>query len=86
MGNVLEERRSETNSRLEQVKAELLAAERSVSEKACVYATGSFGRGEASRFSDLDLFIVGQGEKNHRELSRLEEICLEANLSKPPGH
>ena len=57
------------------------------SGKACVYMTGSFGRGEASKYSDLDLFIVGRGNgkptrdgKPGSELSRLDEICIKADL------
>jgi predicted nucleotidyltransferase len=57
--------------------------------KACVYATGSFGRCEASQYSDLDLFIVGNNikdeqseEKEKRLLTRLKEITLKADLIK----
>jgi hypothetical protein len=49
--------------------------------------TGSFGRGEASAYSDLDLFILGQGYgqpkwegKRESKLRRLEEIRLMADL------
>jgi predicted nucleotidyltransferase len=80
MGGVIADRRRDTSSRIDQLKNELAQAEKSFAEKACVYATGSFGRGEASRYSDLDLFIVGLGERNRRELSRLDEIRLEADL------
>jgi hypothetical protein len=52
-----------------------------------VYATGSFGRREASEFSDLDLFIVGKNRigsdgtaTDDRELTRLDEICVKADL------
>ncbi len=57
----------------DQLKEQLLAAEKFVGQKACVYVTGSFGRGEASKHSDLDLFIVGKGEKDRSELSNLDE-------------
>jgi len=80
MGKVLEDRRNETRLRFEQLRKELAAAEKLADQKACVYATGSFGRGEASKHSDLDLFIVGRGSKNPRELSRITEICIEADL------
>ncbi len=56
---------------------------------ACVYATGSFGRLEASQHSDLDLFIASlptaseQSPKAKRRLlSQLNEICLKAELVK----
>jgi predicted nucleotidyltransferase len=80
MGEVLETRRSETTSRFEQLQKRLSAADKLAADKACVYATGSFGRGEASKYSDLDLFIVGRADKNRRELSNLEEIRIKADL------
>jgi hypothetical protein len=43
---------------------------------ACVYATGSMGRGEASSHSDLDLFIVAQKGR----LSGLEAIKVKSRL------
>ena len=57
--------------------------------KACVYATGSFGRCEASKFSDLDVFILGKGDgregrdgKEGSLLKGLDEICIKAELIK----
>ncbi|HWN57226.1 MAG TPA: nucleotidyltransferase domain-containing protein [Methylomirabilota bacterium] len=82
MGKVLEDRRDETKSRFKQLQNELRAADQLAANKACVYATGSFGRDEASKHSDLDLFIIGTGKKDRRELSRLEEICIKAELIK----
>lgn len=79
MGEVLETRRSKTNARFDELQIELSTAGKITANRACVYATGSFGRGEASDHSDLDLFIVGLG-KRKRRLSRLQEICLEAEL------
>lgn len=80
-------RRERTNSRIQSLKATLTNADSLVAGKACVYATGSFGRGEAGDFSDLDLFIVGQADGVAREgkpqrsmLSRLDEICVKADL------
>jgi len=79
MGEILNNRRTQATARLEEFKSNLNIAS-SMANKACVYVTGSFGRAEASQHSDLDLFIVGRGEKDSRELSRLEEISLEAEL------
>ena len=59
--NFLQTRRETANSRLEQLKEELDKADKLAQYKACVYLTGSYGRGEASHYSDLDLFIVGRG-------------------------
>ena len=80
-------RRAKTQERLNQLRSMLVEAESLASGKACVYATGSFGRQEASLHSDLDLFIVGKTEdrkgkvtKPGSSLSRLDEICIKADL------
>jgi hypothetical protein len=84
MGAVLETRRSKTKSRFQELQVELQEAELLAGDKACVYATGSFGRGEASVHSDLDVFILDRGENGttNPELSNLDEICIKANLIK----
>lgn len=49
----------------------------------CVYTTGSFGRSDASAFSDLDVFIIcdkEEGAFGQRLLSGLEEIELLASI------
>jgi len=82
----LNNRRQDTSKRLGQLRAKLEEADRVAKDLACVYATGSFGREEASSHSDLDLFIVGRtmdplhGHERRRALSRLDEICLKAEL------
>lgn len=80
MGEVLESRRSEAKSRFGKLQNSLGAAQTIAGDKACVYATGSYGREEASAYSDLDLFIVGLGSIDKRKLSNLDEICLKAEL------
>ncbi len=83
----LAKRRAQTTKRIAELRKRLKTAEEIANGKACVYATGSFGRGEASQYSDLDLFIVGkrngQPEKNGIEgslLKRLDEIRIKADL------
>jgi hypothetical protein len=79
----LAERRAQTAERLATLTAHLKDAEALAAGKACVYATGSFGRREASSHSDLDLFIVGKSRSDKRKgslLSRLDEICIKADL------
>lgn len=80
MGAILDRRRLETTERFAKLKEHLVHAEKLCAGKACVYATGSFARGEAHRTSDLDLFIVGQGSAGKRDLRRLDEICIKADL------
>ncbi|MEX2263074.1 MAG: hypothetical protein WD696_14050 [Bryobacteraceae bacterium] len=83
----LADRRSQTTARITKLQECLTAAEALAVWKACVYATGSFGRCEASQHSDLDLFIVGKSDgkpgsdgKQGSLLNRLDEICIKADL------
>lgn len=82
----IKKRRKESENRLNEIEHKLANASKTLKGKACVYATGSFGRHEASKHSDLDLFIVGKTKatesKNEfpSELSRLDEICVKADL------
>ena len=77
---ILTARRTQSQERLKEFVSKLNRAEEIAGDKACVYATGSFGRSEASWHSDLDLFIVGRGTEEQRELKNLKEICLKAEL------
>ncbi len=77
----LVDRRNYTQARIETLQAGLREAGAIVKSKACAYATGSFGRLEASPHSDLDLFIVGKNDADSSSLlKRLDEICLMADL------
>jgi len=80
VGSLLDTRRQQTALRFSELRSNLAPAETICTSKACVYATGSFARGEASEHSDLDLFIVGQGKEGKRSLGRLDEILLKADL------
>lgn len=80
MGEILDRRRLETAKRIEALRRELTRAEQLCGETACVYMTGSFGRGEASGHSDLDVFIVGLGTHETPALSRLNQILVKADL------
>lgn len=59
---------------LEQAGAPLI-----VDGRACVYATGSVGRGEMSSRSDLDIFIIRDSAVS-APLTKLDEIRLKARL------
>jgi predicted nucleotidyltransferase len=80
LGDLLNRRREQTLVRFAELRDNLTQADGICRGKACVYATGSFARGEASQHSDLDLFIVGQGRDGKRSLGRLDEILLKADL------
>lgn len=81
----LHARRLQTEERFQVLKNSLSRAETIANGKACVYVTGSFGRGEASKYSDLDLFILGKNDatdtgKRRSQLKRLDDICIKAEL------
>jgi hypothetical protein len=83
----LDRRRADARQRLADLRAKLGGAEATAKDRGCVYVTGSFGREEAGRNSDLDLFIVGRtdeprpGESQRRPaLSNLDEILVKADL------
>jgi predicted nucleotidyltransferase len=80
VGQLLNQRRRETARRIQHLRKKLVEAETLCNGKACVYATGSYGRGEASRHSDLDLFIVGHGSVKEPALRGLDEILIKADL------
>ncbi len=81
MGALLNDRCKDTARRIQEIQKKFAAAEQLCAGKACVYATGSFARGEANSHSDLDLFIVGQADKDgERRLGALDEICVKADL------
>lgn len=84
----LQERRAQTEDRLNALRGQLEIAKVTLADKACIYATGSFGRLEAGQSSDLDLFIVTksveklQGEDivQVNQLSQLDTIIVKADL------
>ncbi len=84
MGKVIEQRRKFSDERFETLRVSLADSPGICADKACVYATGSFGRREASPYSDVDLFIVSLSDKEDRidrsRLSKLDEILLKAEL------
>ena len=70
-------RRAQTEKRIRDLQEQLKDSEKLTQDKACAYATGSFGRGEASHHSDLDLFILGKpGAEEASCLRALDEIWL----------
>lgn len=82
MGDLLVNRQTSVASRIRDFRAQLKSSEQRCAGKACVYMTGSFARGEASKYSDLDLFIVSKCKEGSTQslLSRLDDICVKAEL------
>jgi hypothetical protein len=62
----------ESQSRFAQLKSDLDDAGGLIAGRACVYATGSFGRLEAGAQSDLDLFIVVTSETVAKDGEQVE--------------
>ncbi|RWK46555.1 hypothetical protein [Mesorhizobium sp.] len=77
----IDDRKDYSLQRLEQLKQALSHAQEIAGEKACVFASGSFGRLEASDHSDLDPCIVALSDENKEsKLSLLQEIKLKSEI------
>jgi UTP:GlnB (protein PII) uridylyltransferase len=64
--------RQSTSDRIAKLRDSLAGTAELVHNKACVYATGSFGRLEAGEFSDLDVFtVIDVAEKENGEVQHL---------------
>lgn len=79
--DILSQRRETTQTKLNRLVAALaeVQAQQIVEKCACVYATGSVGRGEMGDNSDLDIFII-RDRTVERPLTNLNEIRLKARL------
>jgi predicted nucleotidyltransferase len=81
---VIEERQQYSDQRFRNLQDALKDAPGICEGKACIYATGSFGRREACEHSDIDLFIVslcdGERKEDKGRLTRLNGILLKADL------
>lgn len=82
MENVpLEDRRKFSSNKLETLKGKLQEIEElKKHEGFCVYVTGSFGRREATKYSDLDLFFLSNGSADKNGISRLSKTLIDADL------
>lgn len=85
--SLLEQRGLSAETRLSELREKLTSTDSACESSACVYVTGSFGRGEASSHSDLDLFIVGLTERDEEDggapkrlFSPIDEALLKADL------
>lgn len=77
----LEQRKNTTDARFAAFQARVAPADALVANFATVYATGSFGRQEASPYSDLDLFILTESDpESGPGLTPLNTIRLQAAL------
>lgn len=46
----------------------------------CIYVTGSYARGEANKYSDLDLFLLKDGSSENFPISKIDKTLLDAEL------
>jgi hypothetical protein len=75
--DIFEERRRYSHKRLEELSSSLLDLKNLIEDTApCIYATGSYGRMEASASSDLDLFFLFEGAAADSALPRRIELQL----------
>ena len=81
--DLLSKRQEFSKERLNEIRSEVLNFEilNELSDL-CIYVTGSFGRLEASTFSDIDLFFVHRGQSVKDAVPRINKILLDADLIK----
>lgn len=46
----------------------------------CIYVTGSYGRGDATAASDVDIFFLRLGQSSERPLSRVDKTLADAAI------
>jgi hypothetical protein len=84
MNQVLQARRDFCEPKLallrDKVKTLQPLATASIPSHLCIYVTGSFGRLDASQFSDLDVFLVSTGSAAAPSLSKIDTTLVEAGL------
>lgn len=80
---VIGSRKRYCQKRIQQVSNALRKASRSyIPDHLCAYVTGSYGRLEASRFSDIDVFFVLNDIDVKEALPRVNEHHLYSDLAK----
>ena len=81
--NLIDERKRVSEDRINLFKDAVLSLPR-ISNHAdlCIYVTGSFGRLEASEYSDLDLFFVKESDPGNDEESCVHDSLMDALKSK----
>ena len=74
-------RRQYAESRLGKLKERMTECEglTKISDM-CIYVTGSYGRLEASQYSDLDLFFVRLGSSKCNSVPRIQKTLVDADL------
>ena len=81
MKSLYEERQTFSNKKIEDLRNKIKALPilNSFSQNFCIYVTGSFGRKEASEYSDVDIFFMCSNKNDYKNL---DKILLDAELIK----
>ena len=80
---LIDERKRWSRGRLNAFREAVLALpEVNAHADLCIYVTGSFGRHEASEYSDLDLFFIRTDEPTHADMSRIQKTLMDALIRK----
>jgi predicted nucleotidyltransferase len=82
----LQQRRTNTDERFLRIQQRVQSVEPILGDFATVYVTGSYGRGEASDYSDLDAFILSDTDAEKRaKLSPVDTIRVQKALVEAEG-
>ncbi len=78
---ILYSRKQQSTLRIEKLcSAVSKAKEIKADPNLCIYATGSFGRLEASKYSDLDLFFIHLGSEDKNKVSKVNKTLVDAAI------
>ena len=78
---LIDERKAWSEEKINEFRQAVLALpDVTMHNDLCIYVTGSFGRLEASQYSDLDLFFVKENGSKEVRMSRIDEILMDAAL------
>jgi predicted nucleotidyltransferase len=81
--DIIEERKANCLSKIHEIKDRIGTLEAiSNFSSLSIYVTGSYGRLEASEYSDLDIFFIHKGSENEQRVSNIEKTLLDAELIK----
>ena len=78
----LDKRRDFAKERLDilRVKINEISELKDRTSDLCIYASGSYGRLEASKHSDIDLFFLHVGSKSKNKISEIQKTLIDSEL------
>lgn len=75
-------RRSSSDTRLDRLRSHVEPAQDLIGEAGCIYVTGSYGRGESSGYSDVDVFVALNEDSDDLEARRSELVDRTAEAAR----